>query len=66
MIKFKAEDLNMFGIYQMGEDEKKLHILTQMNTKINRDVTDKIEIYVNKGIYKYKYNNFSLQRIIWK
>lgn len=33
----------------MGEEEKKLHILTQMNTRINRDSSDKVEYYVNKS-----------------
>jgi hypothetical protein len=33
----------------MGEEDKKLHILTQLNTKINRDASDKADFLVNKG-----------------
>jgi hypothetical protein len=42
----------------MGEDEKKLHVLTQINTKINRDCSTKAEFYVNRGKINNKYYNF--------
>jgi hypothetical protein len=33
----------------MSEEEKKLFIFTQMNTKINAGSPDNTEFYVNKG-----------------
>jgi hypothetical protein len=51
MLKFKSDDFDLFDISHLGEEDKKLHMLTQMNTKINRDFNDKIEVYVNRSNY---------------
>ena len=37
----------------MTEEEKKLYIFTQMNTKINSGSPDKTEFFVNKGYLKF-------------
>lgn len=52
----KFDEESIFDIHLMGEEEKKLHILTQFNTKINRDMSDKAEHYVNKS--KSTRNNY--------
>ncbi len=53
IVKDKTDEDTLYNIQLMTEDEKKLHIITQLNTRINRESTDKVEYYVNKSIIYY-------------
>jgi hypothetical protein len=46
---YKDNSSNIFDIQNMSDDEKKLYILTQINTKLNTTVCDKNIIYHNKS-----------------
>jgi hypothetical protein len=45
----QTEDKNMFDMTHMTEEEKKLHMFTLLNTKINREQSGNTEYYVNEG-----------------
>jgi hypothetical protein len=39
----------IFDIRKMNEEEKKMYFLTQLNTKLNRNLDDKIELIADKS-----------------
>ena len=45
----QTEDKNMFDMMNMTEEEKKLHLFTLLNTKINREHNGNTDYYVNEG-----------------
>ena len=49
-IKEKNEEAKIFDINLMGEEERKLHILTALNTKLNKETPEKAEYYITKSI----------------
>jgi len=51
-IKLKYDELNLFNVYLMSDEERKLYVFTQKLTSINQKFYDNsIESRVNKGKY---------------
>lgn len=49
-IKLKYDELNLFNVYLMSDEERKLYVFTQKLTNINQKFADNsIETRVNKG-----------------
>lgn len=58
-IKLKYDELNLFNVYLMSDEERKLYVFTQKLTSINQKFADNsIEIRVNKGKIIYIFMNF--------
>jgi hypothetical protein len=63
MILFgKESDEDILNYNKMGDADKKLHMITQINTRINKVCNDRSEHYANTCIYFF---NFSLSRNLW-
>jgi hypothetical protein len=44
-----SQDKNLFDMNFMTEEERKLHMFTLLNTKINREQSGNTDYYVNEG-----------------